>query len=151
MRRSVALSTLAALAAPLALGLAGCGQAPGGGNVTTIRAANPQSEQLKGLSELYRNLGLRRAIMDSGQKCKKSEGGAYQQDYKNMAMWTTHCVDSGDWAIFISPGGEVQVRPCGDLAALGLPTCQRSAAAAAAPAATAAAAGKAKGAGRAAH
>ena len=137
MRRSLALAL--ALAAPL--GLAGCGQAPGGGNVTTIRAANPQSEQLKGMSELYRNLGLRRAIMDSGQKCKKSEGGAYQQDYKNMAMWTTHCVDSGDWAIFISPGGEVQVRQCADAKTLGLPACQRSptAPAAAGPAGNAAA------------
>jgi len=114
----------------LSLALAGCGQGqPGGGNVASVRLANPQSEQLKGLSEIYRNLGLRRAIMDSGQRCKKSEGGAYQQDYKNMAVWTTHCVDSGDWAIFISPGGEVQVRKCADTVALGLPACQRPAAA----------------------
>jgi hypothetical protein len=117
----------------LSLALAACGQGQSGsGNVTSVRLANPQSEQLKGLSEIYRNLGLRRAIMDSGQHCKKSEGGAYQQDYKNMAMWTTHCVDSGDWAIFISPGGEVQVRKCGDLVSLGLPACQRPAAPAAA-------------------
>ena len=112
----------------LSLALAACGQPPSGGNVASVRLANPQSEQLKGMSELYRNLGLRRAIMDSGQKCKKSEGGAYQQDYKNMAMWTTHCLDSGDWAIFISPGGEVQVRPCADAKTLGLPACQRAAA-----------------------
>ncbi|MBV9930937.1 MAG: hypothetical protein JO013_08325 [Alphaproteobacteria bacterium] len=118
--------TFATLA--LSLALAACGQgSSGGGNVASVRLANPQSEQLKGMSEIYRNLGLRRAIMDSGQRCKKSEGGAYQQDYKNMAMWTTHCVDSGDWAIFISPGGEVQVRKCTDAASLGLPPCQRSA------------------------
>jgi len=118
----------------LSLALAACGPGQsGGGNVTSVRLANPQSEQLKGLSEIYRNLGLRRAIMDSGQHCKKSEGGAYQQDYKNMAMWTTHCVDSGDWAIFISPGGEVQVRKCADLVSLGLPACQRPAAPPAGP------------------
>jgi hypothetical protein len=111
----------------LALGLllSGCDSGKPAGNVASVRMANPQSDQLKGMSDLYRNLGLRRAIMDSGQHCKKSEGGAYQEDYKNMAMWTTHCVDSGDWAIFISPGGEVQVRPCGDTAALGLPACRR--------------------------
>ena len=127
----VPISTLA-----LSLALAGCGQGQSGaGNVASVKLANPQSEQLKGMSEIYRNLGLRRAIMDSGQRCKKSEGGAYQQDYKNMAMWTTHCIDSGDWAIFISPGGEVQVRKCADLVPLGLPACQR-------PAAPAAAAGK---------
>lgn len=118
------LATLA-----LALAIAGCGQgSQSSGNVATVRAANPYSDQLKGLSELYRNLGLRRAIMDSGQKCKKSEGGAFQEDYKNLAMWTTHCVDSGDWAIFIAPGSEVQVRKCEDLASLGLPTCKRAAA-----------------------
>jgi hypothetical protein len=127
--------TFASLALGLAFALAACGRAPSGGNVTSVRLANPQSEQLKGMSELYRNLGLRRAIVDSGQHCKKSEGGAYQQDYKNMAVWTTHCVDSGDWEIFISPGGEVQVRKCGDAPSLGLPACRRPAAAPPAPAA----------------
>lgn len=111
----------------LGLALAACGDGTPG-NVTHVRAANPLSDQLNGMSELYRNLGLRRAIMDSSQRCKKSEGGVYQQDFKNLAMWTTHCVDSGDWALFIAPGGEVQVRPCADLPALSLPTCNRSAA-----------------------
>lgn len=110
------------------IALAACGQgAQPTANVTSVRVANPQSDQLKGMSDLYRNLGLRRAIMDSGQKCKRSEGGAYQQEYKNMAMWTTRCIDTGEWAIFIAPGGEVQVRPCADLASLGLPTCRRPA------------------------
>jgi hypothetical protein len=126
--------SFAPFALALSFALAGCGQAPSGGNVTSVRLANPQSEQLKGMSELYRNLGLRRAIVDSGQHCKKSEGGAYQQDYKNMAVWTTHCVDSGDWEIFISPGGEVQVRKCADAVSLSLPACRRPPAAPAAPA-----------------
>lgn len=121
----------ALLGTSLAFSIAACGQGQSSGNVTQVRLANPQSDQLKGMSELYRNLGLRRAIVDSGQKCKKSEGGAYQQEFKNNALWTTHCIDSGDWAIFIAPGGEVQVRKCRDLAQLGLPACQRPAAAAA--------------------
>src|SRR3954465_13145541 len=112
----------------LSLVLSACGQGQSGGNVTSVRLANPQSDQLKGMSELYRNLGLRRAIMDSGQRCKKSEGGVYQEDFKNMAVGTTHCIDSGDWEIFISPGGEVQVRKCEDVAGLGLPACRRPAA-----------------------
>jgi hypothetical protein len=110
----------------LAFAAAGCGDTGPARNTTQIRAANPYSDQLKGMSDLYRNLGLRRSIMDSKQRCKRSEGGAYQQDYKNMAMWTTHCVDSGDWAIFIAPTGDAQVRPCADLASLGLPTCRRA-------------------------
>jgi hypothetical protein len=125
----------ALLGPALALPLAACGQGQSGGNVTQVRLTNPQSDQLKGMSELYRNLGLRRAIMDSGQKCKRSEGGAYQQEYKNSAVWTTHCIDSGDWEIFIAPGGEVQVRKCTDVVGLGLPTCQRAPAAAAGSAA----------------
>ncbi|HMC91395.1 MAG TPA: hypothetical protein VKI45_02945 [Allosphingosinicella sp.] len=133
----------ALLGTTLSLCLAACGQGPSGGNVTQVRLSNPQSDQLKGLSELYRNLGLRRAIMDSGQKCKKSEGGAYQQEYKNSAVWTTHCVDSGDWEIFIAPGGEVQVRKCGDVVGLGLPACQRIPAAAG-PTASKESKGKAK-------
>lgn len=124
----------AILALTIAFTLTGCGD---GGqprrNVTQVRAANPLSDQLKGMSELYRNLGLRRAVMDSGQRCKRSEGGVYQQDYKNLAMWTTHCIDSGDWAIFIAPGGEVQVRKCTDVATLSLPACQRATVSPAAP------------------
>jgi hypothetical protein len=120
-----ALAILALGLAPVALaGCGGGGSGGGSGNVTQLRAANAMSDQLKGMSDLYRNLGLRRAILDSGQKCKRSEGGAYQQDYKNLAMWTTSCVDTGEWAIFIAPGGEVQVRRCADEAQLGLPACQ---------------------------
>ena len=121
---------LALLGTALAFSLAACGQGQSGGNVTQVRLANPQSDQLKGMSELYRNLGLRRAILDSGQRCKRSEGGAYQQEYKNNAVWTTHCIDSGDWEIFIAPGGEVQVRKCADVVGIGLPACQLTAAAA---------------------
>ena len=93
-------------------------------NVTRIRAANPVSDQLKGLTEVYRYLGLRRAIKDSGQRCKKVDRGAYQEEYKTMAMWTAHCTDSGDWGVFIAPSADVQVRQCRHMAQLGLPACK---------------------------
>jgi hypothetical protein len=93
-------------------------------DVVKVRAANALSDQLKGMSELYRYLGLRRAIMDSGQRCKRVDVGAYQEDYKNMAMWVAHCTDSGDWTIFIAPNGDVQVRKCADAAQLKLPACR---------------------------
>ena len=95
---------------------------------TVMRAANPISDQLKGMTEVYRHLGLRRAITDSGQRCKKVDRGAYQEEYKTMAYWTAHCTDSGDWAVFIAPNADVQVRQCRHLQQLGLPACRTAAA-----------------------
>ena len=81
---------------------------------TSPRSSPPTriSDQLKALSEPTRNLGLYRALRDNGQRCKRVDRGAYQQQYKTMAMWTAHCTDSGDWAVYIAPNGDVQVSPC---------------------------------------
>ena len=119
---------LAALAA-----LAGCEDGSPQPERQPMKAANPVSDQLKGLNEVYRHLGLRRALVDNGQRCKRVDRGAYQQEYKTMAMWTAHCTDSGDWAIFIAPNASVQVRRCGNLERTGLPQCRPPAAAPAAP------------------
>lgn len=115
---------IAALALGSALALAGCEDGKPASNVTSVHVSVPASDQLKGMSELYRFLGLRRAVVDSGQRCKKVDRGAYQQDWNNLAMWTAHCTDTGDWAIFIAPNDDVQVRPCTDLAQLKLPACK---------------------------
>jgi hypothetical protein len=112
----------AALSAALLLGA--CEDGTPDRNMTSIHISVPASDQLKGMSELYRYLGLRRAIVDSGQRCKKVDRGAYQQDWNNLAMWTAHCTDTGDWAIFIAPNDDVQVRQCGDVAQLKLPACK---------------------------
>jgi hypothetical protein len=113
-----------AAVAALAAGLAGCEDGAPEQNVSKVRIAVPASDQLQGLSPLYRYLGLRRAIMDSGQRCKKVDTGQYQQDHKNLAMWVAHCTDTGDWAIFIAPNDDVQVRRCADTATLKLPACK---------------------------
>jgi|SRR5665213_3858166 len=104
--------------------LAACGDSQPAGNVTRVSIRNDHSEQLEAMAPLYRNLGLWRAIRDSNQKCKKVDNGAYQQDYKDMALWVAHCTDTGAWAIFIAANGEAQVRACSDLASLGLPACR---------------------------
>ncbi|HEY0084507.1 MAG TPA: hypothetical protein VGB65_01220 [Allosphingosinicella sp.] len=106
------------------LGLAGCEDGAPQPQRTAIKAANPTSDGLKALSPIYRSLGLRRAIVDNGQRCKKVDRGHFQQDYQNMAMWTANCTDSGEWAVFIAPNGNVQVRRCGNLASIKLPACQ---------------------------
>lgn len=110
--------------AGLALLAAGCEDGAPDRQAASVKAANQTSDGLKALSEPNRHLGLRRAIMDNGQRCKKVDRGAYQQEYKNMAMWTAHCTDTGDWAVFIAPDGTVQSRRCGNLTRLGLPACR---------------------------
>jgi hypothetical protein len=117
-------SRVAGMALSLALLLAGCEDGAPEKDVAAVRAANPHSDRLKAMSEPSRNLGLYRAIRDSGQKCKKVDDGAYQQEYSNLAMWTARCSDSGGWALFIAPNADVQVRPCADLKTLGLPECR---------------------------
>jgi hypothetical protein len=115
-----AWATLAAMGVVLA----GCEDGAPAENVTKIVVANPMSDQLKALTEPTRNLGLYRAIRDNGRRCKRVDQGAYQQQYKTMAMWTARCSDTGDYAIYIAPAGEVQVSACKDAKELGLPECR---------------------------
>jgi hypothetical protein len=126
MKAWTALAALAFLAA--------CEDGAPERNVTPVKAVNPYSDQLKGMSELYRNLGLRRAITDNNQRCKRVDRGGYQQQYQTMAMWAVHCTDSGDWAIYLAPNGQVQVSRCQYAKQLGLPECRVPAATAPEPA-----------------
>ena len=114
------------IAALFVLALAGCGEqaAEAPAETRKMTASSPFVDQLKGLSELNRGLALRRAIQDSGSACKKVEQSGYQEDYKNLSMWTVRCSDTKDWAIFIAPNGDVQVRKCTDAAQLQLPACR---------------------------
>lgn len=107
--------------------LAGCEDGAPQRNVTKVVVANPMSDQLKTLSEPTRNLGLYRAIRDNGRRCKRVDQGAYQQQYKTMAMWTARCSDTGDYSIYIAPNGDVQVSACKDARQLGLPECRAAA------------------------
>lgn len=110
--------------------LAGCEDGAPESNVTQVVAANPYSDQLKALSEPTRYLGLYRALRDNGRRCKRVDRGQYQQQYKTMAMWTAHCTDTGDYALYLAPNGDVQVSPCKDARELGLPECKAAAPAA---------------------
>jgi hypothetical protein len=107
--------------------LAGCGEGDSNREVTQVVVANPMSDQLKALSGPTRNLGLYRAIRDNGRRCKRVDQGAYQQQYKTMAMWTARCSDTGDYSIYIAPNGDVQVSACKDAKELGLPECSPAA------------------------
>lgn len=120
--------------------LSACGQAPSdqpaGNAATNVSAAtrhitirNEYQEKLLKLNDTQRDLTLRRAVRDDNGRCNHISGSKYQEQYKSMAMWVAHC-ESGDWAVFLAPTGEVQVRACQDIPKLNadnkwlnLPTC----------------------------
>ena len=109
------------------LGLAALGGCDGGGGAETqakkVTAASPFVEQLRGLSEMNRGLALRRAVQDSKQRCKRVLSAGEREPYKNMSLWNLKCTD-GEYALFIAPSGDVQVRTCADVKTLGLPECR---------------------------
>jgi hypothetical protein len=86
--------------------------------------ANPFSERLQTLSELQRHSVLRRAILDSGQPCKRVDAAGVSGRYKNLVMWTARCTPGGAYGVYIGPDASVQVRPCGQAKTLGLPECR---------------------------
>ena len=131
---------LKASIAPALFFLSACGQAPSdqsAGNTAADSSAatrhitirNEYQENLLKLNDTQRDLTLRRAVRDDNGKCNHISGSKFQQDYKSMKMWVAHC-DSGDWAVFLAPSGDVQVRACTDIPklnadnrGLNLPTC----------------------------
>lgn len=111
------------LAIAAALPVAACDdRAPAEVNQPAPAGGSAQEELLK-LNEANRAIGLKRAILDSGNRCKRVTATGYVQDYGNLSMWMARCEKEQDWAIFIGPDGSVQVRACKDMAQLGLPRC----------------------------
>ena len=111
---------LTAAVAPL---LAGCDQSPPTKPRQPIVVRSEAQDQLHRLDDLNRAIGLKRAIYQSGYTCKRVASSGYVQEHKNLSMWMAKCDDKRDWAIFVGPDGTAQVRPCRDLAQLGLPAC----------------------------
>ncbi|MEO7787161.1 MAG: hypothetical protein ABIR77_04970 [Sphingomicrobium sp.] len=105
--------------------LSGCGSSDSAAVPVhkTIKVRGEAQKQLAAASEMNRNIGLKRAIYDSGATCKRLTGSKFVTDYKNLAMWRASCADGRNWAIYIAPEGSAQVRPCTDLADLKLPQC----------------------------
>jgi hypothetical protein len=117
------MNKLAALALPL-LALAACGDLTPRNESSQVRVANPDSDRLKGLRPVMQRLTLMRAIRQTGHRCHRVAGGAYQQYYRGMEMWVALCDDGKHWSIFIAGNSDVQVRDCAQHAQLGLPQCR---------------------------
>jgi hypothetical protein len=126
----------AGAALALALALSACGGGSGSSGEANgaaagdaaadarIEIANPGSDQLKALSPLNKRVGLLRAIRQSGIRCPGVLTGAYQQQYRDLAMWVALCGNGKYYAVFIAPTDDVQVRECTEHAQLGLPACR---------------------------
>jgi len=108
--------------------LAACdnGSGPAQKNVTSIKVEGPYIEKLRSLSQQNRDLALRRAVQDAGETCKRITSSNENGTYKNMTIWNAFCEGGKDYAVFIAPNGDTQVRGCGDVAELGLPACRKA-------------------------
>ena len=107
--------------------LAGCG---GSGEQQTatkdpqITVRSPEQDQLHQLDEMGRNIGLKRAIVASGLRCKRVTKSGYVTEYNKLSMWTASCDDKRDWAIFVGADGSAQIRPCNEMKQFSLPECR---------------------------
>jgi len=89
------------------------------------QTAKTYSDALANLSDIQRRASLRRAVLDSGEKCIRVEKAAYQGPYKNMEMWVARCTGNLDYGAFIGPDGTVQVSQCSYLVTVKWPACRK--------------------------
>ncbi len=116
-----------ALVAVPALALAACG---GGGssqpaaNQQEIAVRSEEQNALHQLSDMNRDIALKRAILASGLRCKRVVRSGYVTEFKKLSMWQADCDDKRSWGIFVGADGSAQVRPCSDNAKFQLPECK---------------------------
>ena len=110
------------LVAPLALAACDAGTPPT--NQTSIKVRSPEQDRLHTLNALNLAIALKRAIYAAGYTCRRVTEAGFVAEYQNLDMWTAHCDDDRDWAIFAGPDGSAQVRDCKDIPGTGLPACK---------------------------
>ena len=113
---------LIATAAALSFATA-CGQSQPTQPRQPIVVRSEAQDALHQLDEMNRAIALKRALYASGYRCQRVDKAGFVTTYKNLDMWTAHCADGRDWAIFTGPDGSVQVRDCKDVAQFGMPAC----------------------------
>jgi hypothetical protein len=121
MHRNLAIAVLAALC------LTACNETQPAQQQTKIKVRSAEQDRLKQLDAMNLAIGLKRAIYDAGYTCKRITDAGFVAEWKNLDMWTAHCVydnaSQRDWAIFAGPDGSAQVRDCKDVPGSGLPAC----------------------------
>ena len=109
-----------------ALAAAACNQSQPSAPQTKIEVRGAEQDRLHTLDAFNLSIALKRAIFDLGYTCQRVERAGFVGKYKNMDMWTAHCGDGRDWAIFAGPDGSAQARDCKDLAGSDVPACNNS-------------------------
>ena len=107
--------------------LAACGDTHVANESTAnrIRMNNETHEGLLRLEPGPQRLAMLRAIRGTGYTCQRVDNSGYQQEYRNMQMWVATCgPQPRDFAVFVAPNGDIQVRPCMEAAQLRLPACR---------------------------
>src|SRR4028118_1402383 len=116
---------LAFVAVP-ALFVAACGGSGSqpAANQQEIAVRSDEQNALHQLSDMNRDIALKRAILASGLRCKRVVRSGYVTEFKKLSMWQAHCDDNRSWGIFVGADGSAQVRPCSDNARFKLPECR---------------------------
>jgi hypothetical protein len=121
MHRNLPIAVLAGLC------LAACNETQPAQQQTKIKVRSAEQDRLHQLDAFNLAIGLKHAIYDAGYTCKRIDNAGFVAEWKNLDMWTAHCVyDKGaqrDWAIFAGPDRSAQVRDCKDIPGSGLPDC----------------------------
>ena len=108
----------------LPLLLAACGDTTPPAANETIQARGENQDALFELSDINRDIAMRRAINDVGYPCDRVTGSGYVSPYENTEMWIATCDDNREWAIFVGADDTAQVRYCPDVEEMGLPACE---------------------------
>ena len=103
--------------------IAGCDDTQPTKPAQPIVVRSEAQDKLHQLDDMNRAIALKRAIYDSGFRCRRVTQSGYVQEVENLSMWTASCDDGNDWAIFAGPDGSAQVRRCQDLAEFNMPAC----------------------------
>ena len=115
---------LSAFLVPLLL--AGCGSQgqPDKAPAKKIEVRGKEQDQLHRLDAINLAIALKRAMYSAGYRCKQITDAGFVGRYENLDMWTAHCSEGRDWAIFAGADGSAQVRDCRDIPGTGLPECK---------------------------
>lgn len=107
----------------IALAACSCNRSQPAAAPSKIEVRGSEQERLHQLDAFNLAIALKRAIFDLGYKCQRVDRAGFVGKYQNLDMWTAHCSDGRDWAVFAGPDGSAQARDCKDLAGTGVPQC----------------------------
>ena len=93
-------------------------------NQPDIAVRSEEQNRLHQLTDMNRDIALKRAILASGLRCKRVVRSGYVTEYQKLSMWQADCDDKRSGGIFVGPDGSAQVRPCTDNARFKLPECR---------------------------